>query len=360
MIRTDLWALSALFLAACTGAGAQDVPPVEPPAPIRLETVTPTELRPVHQAHGVLRAGDAAMVAFLEGGRLAERPVEVGQRVTVGDVVARLDDPGTRNAVRGAQASVAELEERLAQLERDRERSATLAREGVATNEELERVESGLARTRSALEGARAQLGETRRRRAETVVRAPFSGVVTDVLADPGELLGPGQPVIRLVGEGGLEVIVRVTAELAAELEPGASAPVRIAVGDPTNPLARETVEGRIVSVAGASALGGMHPVRIAIDRTEGIAAGQGVVVELAGAPREVATVPLGAVQDPSGTHPFVWVDDEGRASRAAIRLGALQGDRVVVLDGLAAGTSVVVAGHTRLLPGDALEGAVR
>ncbi len=360
MTRIDLWALSALLFAACTDAGAQDSAAEPAPAPLELETVTPTEVRPVHRAHGVLRAGDAAMVAFLEGGRLAERPVEVGQRVAAGDVVARLDDPGTRNAVRGARASVAELEERLAQLERDRDRSATLAREGVATSEELERVQSGLSRTRSALEGARAQLGETRRRRAETVVRAPFSGVVTDVLAEPGELLGPGQPVIRLVGEGGLEVIVRVTAELASELQPGAIAPIRVAVGDSANPLARETVEGRIVSVAGASALGGMHPVRIALEQPEGIAAGQGVVVELAGAPRELATVPLSAVQDPSGTHPFVWIDDDGLASRAPVRLGALHGDRVVVLDGLSAGTSIVVAGHTRLLPGDALDGAVR
>lgn len=360
MTRTHRWALSALFLAACTDAGAQDLAPEPTPAPIRLETVAPTEVRPVHQAHGVLHAGDAAMVAFLEGGRLAERPVEVGQRVGAGDVVARLDDPGTRNAVRGARASVSELEERLAQLERDRARSAALAREGVTTSEELERVESGLARTRSALEGARAQLGETQRRRAETVVRAPFSGVVTDVLAEPGELLGPGQPVIRLVGEGGLEVVVRVTADLASELEPGAAVPIRVALGDPANPLARETVEGRIVSVAGASALGGMHPVRIALERTEGVAAGQGVVVELAGAPRELATVPLAAVQDPSGTHPFVWVDEDGAAARAAVRLGALHGDRVVVLEGLGAGASIVVAGHTRLLPGDALEGAVR
>lgn len=359
MTRNHPWALSALFLVACTDAGAQDTPPAIPPAPIQLETLSATEVRPVHQAHGVLRAGDAAMVAFLEGGRLAERPVEVGQRLGAGALVARLEDPGTGNAVRGASANVAELEERLAQLERDRTRTAALAREGVATDEELERLQSALSRTRAALEGARARLVETRRRRAETVVRAPFAGVVTDVLAEPGELLGPGQPVVRLVGDEGLEVVVRVTAELARELSAGETVPVRVALGGPADPLAREDAEGRIVSVAGAAALGGMHPVRVALAPSESIAAGQGVVVELAAAPRSLATVPLGAVQDPSGTHPFVWIDDEGRAARAPVRLGALHGDRVVVLDGLAAGTSVVVAGHTRLLPGDTL-GAVQ
>ena len=153
--------------------------------------------------------------------------------------------------------------------------------------------------------------------------------------------------------------VVRVTAELATELLAGEAVPVRVAGGS-TNALASRTVEGRIVNVAGASALGGMHPVRVALSNTDGVAAGQGVVVELAGAARQLATVPLSAVQDPSGTHPFVWVDEGGRASRADVRLGALHGDRVVVLDGLEAGASVVVAGHTRLLPGDEFNGALR
>ena len=359
------WALLTLALAGCAGADAQDAQnaeTVEPAPRLTLETVHAAQYRPVHLAHGVLASADEASVSFLEGGRLAERAVDVGQSVEAGDVLARLDDPGTRNGVRAAQASLTELRERTAQLERDRARSAALRREGVATPEELERATSGLDRTRALVAAATAQLDEARRRHGETTLRAPFDGVVTDVFAEAGELLGPGQPVARLVGAGGLEVVVRVDGTLARELSPDQEVTVRTVGGDGSDPLGSHAMQGRVISVAGAAAaLGGAHPVRIGLpDPDPNAAPGHGVVVSFAGRPRSTITVPLGAVMDPSGTHPFVWRVEGGVAMRAPVRVGPFVEGRVVVLDGLASGDTLVAAGHTQLLPGDAIDGADR
>lgn len=355
--RRLLW---LLLLAGCTGATAQDASAGPQPAPVTVEVVRQTELRESHRAHGVLRASEAAMVAFLEGGRLAARPVEVGERVHAAQIVARLEDPGTREGVRAARASLGELEERHAQLERDEARTEALAAEGVATTEALERVRSARQRVRASRNAARALLSDARRRRSETRLSSPFDGVVTDVFAEPGELLGPGQPVVRVVGEGGLEVVVRVAAELAAELEPRSRVGVQVSGGDPEDPLGSPVYSGRIVHVADAAALGGMHPVRIALGEREGLAPGQGVVVRLEGAPRPTVTVPLSAVQDPSGTRPFVWLAVNGAAERAPVRLGPLQDGAIAIRDGLSTGDRVVVSGHARLLEGDRLEGAER
>jgi len=173
-------------------------------------------------------------------GRLLPLPVDEGQWVEAGAVLARLDDGDVRQQaaidasllrMRRAQLASAEqardaarrtveadLAER-AQRRLDQERLHTLWRSGIVSRGELDRVETALAVAEAALgrdqalaaarerevavasaavRHAEAQLRLTRRLLAHTVLRAPFAGVILVRQGEPGEVLQPGSPVVTL------------------------------------------------------------------------------------------------------------------------------------------------------------------
>lgn len=307
--------------------------------------------------HGVVRPAQRALLSFTEGGRLEARPAEIGDVVEAGQVLAALDRRGYRNAVRAAQASERELALRSEQLSRDRSRSERLRTDGVTTLAQLEQVESGHDRVSAMQVAARANLAESQRRSAEAVLRAPFGGVVTDVMVEPGELVAAGQPILRVAGSDGHEVVLQVHAELAGAVATGDAIRLLATGLEAEDPLARRPLEGTVRSaVAAAAGLEGLFPVVVDVAPDPALRAGLGVEAELLGPAREALRVPLSAILDPSGRRPFVWRVVDGRADRAWVRIGRLDEGRVEVLGGLEPGDRVVVRGHTRLLPGDQVE----
>ncbi|MFK7989761.1 MAG: efflux RND transporter periplasmic adaptor subunit [Sandaracinaceae bacterium] len=362
------WARRAGALTAVVGglvwwasAGAQSSRPLTEStrgaASVVVATVHRSVGRTAHRAHAVVEARQRARLSFTEGGRLSTREAHVGDRVEPGQVLARLEAGGQVNAVRAAGAQTRELNAARAQLARDRDRMRRLSAEGVRTQAQLEAVESGFERIEAQQAAARAQLRESRRRRTEAVLRAPFAGVVTDVLVEPGELIAPGQPVLRIVApESGLELHLAVPNDVAEGLAVGDEVPL-FAVGTVADdPLLARPFLGRITAVAhNAAASTRLHPVRVDVSPSSDLAAGAGVEARLTIQGPARLTVPLAAVMNPSGQRAFVWKAVDGQAVRAWVRLGSLEGSAVEIREGLSPGDEVIVEGQTRLLEGDAL-----
>lgn len=315
---------------------------------------------------GVTRAADRARVAFSLGGRVLDRPVDVGDRVRAGDVLARLDSLEARNAVAGAEGQLAELAARRAQAERDVARAQALLDSKAATAEEVEKTRAGLDAVEAAEASAEARLREARRLLGETVLEAPFAGTVTEVHFEPGEYAVPGRPVVTLAGDGAVEVEVEVPESVVS----------RIAVGDtvaahlPTFGL--DTLEATIESVGRAAAgPGRLFPVIARLPESSGgstspvVGATAELVLSLT---RDAAlTVPVEAVIDPGGRRPAVYaVGEDGRVAKVRVDVGTLLGDRVVVTlaegfeDALVPGDRVVVGGQRGLLDGERVEAVAR
>lgn len=350
----------ALVLASRPGLDAQAVPtpsaPVAPAlAPVRVETLQLEQARSELLANGVIEARQTVVLSFLEGGRVASRAVDIGDRVERGQILARLDARALANGVQAAQATVEELTERTDQLERDARRSEQLTRAGVTTDVELEQTRSGLARTEAMARSAAVQLRESQRRRSESVLRAPFAGTITDVFVEAGELVAPGTRAMRLVDADGLEVILQVPTTTAEGLVVGQELRGVATAAGGADPREGREVVGEVLSVsARAAGLNRLHPVRIAVRGQ--LAAGLGVQMRLLEPVRDGLSVPLAAVVDPSGTRPSVWRLEQNEVERVVIRLGAIREGRVEVREGLAAGDTIVVEGQEHLLPGDAVD----
>ncbi len=298
---------------------------------------------------GITRAARRGRLAFTLGGRLAARPVEVGDRVQKGQELARLDSRELANAERSAEAAHAELEERLAQARRDQDRASRLLAAKAATQEEVEQASSTVETLESSLASSQASLAEARRRVGEARLVAPFSGVVTEVLLEPGEHTVAGRDILILAGDGELEVEVEVPETLVPLLSRGAEVWVEM-------PAMGRGAEGRIQSL-GLTSLGPgrLFPVVASVE-VEGAVAGMTaeVVVRLENA--AAITLPVEAVVDPGGRRPVVFRVRDGVVERVEVRVGALLDERIVVDGALAPGESVVVGGQRGLLDGERVE----
>ena len=134
-------------------------------------------------------------VSFSVPGRISTTAVEVGQKVKSGDTLARLDNEQFLNALAAAEAKLAELQARTAQTRRDHARVVRLVAEHAATTQQLEQIAASRQALEAGTAAAQAQVTEARRQVRETHMKAPFDGTVTAVFSEPGEWVGPGQPV---------------------------------------------------------------------------------------------------------------------------------------------------------------------
>jgi len=297
------------------------------------------------------RAVDRARIAFTIGGRLAERPVEVGDRVTTGAVLARLDDRELVNAVAVATASVQQLEVNRAQLERDAGRVAELVTSKAATTEELEQTRSSLQAIEAAEAAARAHQREAERLLGEARLTAPFSGTVAEVGAEPGENVRSGAMVATLIGDGPLEVEIEVPESFAFRVEEGDT----VRVSFPTSGL--PAIEGTISSLStNAPGPGRLFPIVVELPAGDRLVAGLTAKVTLRLRETDVLLVPVTAVVDPGGHQPSVFCVRDGIAYRIVVEVAGLQGDRVAVTGDLGVGDRVVIGGQRGLLDSDEVE----
>jgi RND family efflux transporter MFP subunit len=331
-------------------------PPNQEPTPeLRTRTVTVAPVTLLETGRtlrlpGVTRAEKQAKLSFAVPARLLSRPVEVGDEVRSGQVLAQLDDRQLRHALRAAEAVAAELDVRLAQAGRDQARVEQLVTVQAATTEELEKVTALATSLTAARDAAQAELEEARRLLDETRLQAPFAGTVTAVPSEPGEWVSPGRPVIELVGSGPVEL----------EIEVPESAVAGLAVGRPVQvelPFADRQVSGRLQSVGRvASGPGRLFPVVVALADETIVAAGMTAELLLEVDAAAELAVPLRAILNPGSTSPSLFRARHGLAEQVPVELGRLHGELVVIRGRLEPGDQVVVSGHTALGNGDPVE----
>ncbi len=315
---------------------------------------------------GTTRAARRARLAFSTSGRVVARPVEIGDRVSRGQLLAQLTDLELKNALSTARASLAELSARRAQSERDHARAEQLAAAKAATSEELEQTAAAASALKAAEEAASARLQEAQRRLDETNLSAPFAGTVTDVHFEPGEYARAGTPVVTLSGDGEVEVKVEVPEAVIPHIETDDDVDLRLPI------LKRETITGRVKSVGRTAAGSGrLFPVVATFPADTGVPAGATAEVVLRLTSDQALALPVEAVVNPGGRRPSVFRvtrnrvagtgDGEHRVEKIEVEVGSLLagGDgpvRVIVRGELQAGDLVVTGGQRGLLNGETVE----
>lgn len=339
--------IALLAVPLALGGCFERVNPVAEQAPLPVQVVHPA---PIDQAAGrsyvgVLRARREADVGFRAGGRVLAREVDVGARVTAGQVLARLDPADLALAVRSAQADLSAAEAQAAQAASDAARSAKLRAAGwtAAQADEVKQAADRAAREKVA--SAQAALELTRNRLDYAVLKAPADGVVMASYADPGTVVAEGQAVLRLAEAGALEAEVALPERDVAEASgaamvslwarPDEAVPAHLREVSPTADAKLRTYTARYALEAAPPWLAYGMSATVTLPAR---AAGTGLT-----------EIPLSALAD-RGQGPVAWVVSQGGVVARPVSVKALRQDRAVVT-GLDPADEVVAMGVQKLDP---------
>ncbi len=341
--------LLLLALAACKPSGqAEAPPPPDPPKPVQVAIFQPAPVQAASQLTGTIRARREADLGFRAGGRIAERLVNLGDRVSPGQPLARLDPADLALSLRSAEADLAAARAQYTQAANDAQRSAILLAAGhVAAAFNDQRV----AASRAAAErvtSAEAALSLARNRLSYTTLIAPNAGIVTALLAEAGQVVAEGTPVIRLANPDEREILVQAPEALLPRLREGGAT-----AGFWSRPEAAIPVTLR--EVAGQAEPGlRTYPARFAIAQAqapEWAQLGMTATVTLPSLGGIAARVPLSAVHD-RGSGPMLWaVEGQDRIRAVPARVIALAETTALVQADLPEGTRIVAIGPQLLAP---------
>jgi RND family efflux transporter MFP subunit len=340
-------------------------------APLR-DTRTPNPSSPSEfDASGYVVARRQATVSAKTTGRLIEMGIEEGQRVTEGEIIARLDDSSLSAAVRHARAlqALAEAELTAAQVARENarptfERNAQQFGQGIISEQvyddakaSFQGLEASVAVRERAVAVAEANVALAERNYEDTFVRAPFDGIVSVKAAQAGEIVSPvsgGGGFTRtgigtIVDMSSLEVEVDVSESFINRVRPSQPARVRLnAYPDweipahviaivPTADRARATVKVRV----GFSGIDervlpdmGARVSFLSASPAEGSDSGR--------SGRAGVLVPVDAVIAGEGDG-IVFVIEDGTIKRRTVQLGPRTNEGQLVLRGLMPGARVVL-----------------
>lgn len=331
------------------GCGNADAVSEAPPPPVRVTEVVIESRSPVVRVLAVVRAERRATLRAEAAGRVIEAPHRRGESVSEGDLLVRVSGPRTANAVSEAQAQVEQLRAALRQATRQREHAESLAAQNANTASTVDSARDRETEAQARLDAATARARSARAGVNETVLRAPFGGVLASFGINIGEYLRPGAEVAVLVDRTQLE------AELLLDPSEANQAAVGDRVTMETPTLEGRVFEGHVTSVGEVlDPRTRRLPVRVAIDDAEG-AVRPGGVAEFAvaiGEPRPVSLLPADAVSRRMGqTQVFVVVD--GAAVARTVVLGGQQETVVEVLSGLDVGERAIVSGIERVVAGE-------
>ena len=359
-----LWPL--VILIALMGCIEEDADDTGSSPVIRSVQTMIAERQPVSVTRAfptVLEPPQMTSLAFELGGRLATVDLQVGQRVTEGQVLLTLDAATLDLQLRQAEAALSEATSALDGAREDADRQAALFERDVVAQAALDRANRAVEQAEARVEQARRQVDLIADSRAETELIAPFDAVVNTVEVQSFDTLQPGRVAVTIYPEIALQARILVSYDVVTQLLLGQLVTLRPA-DQRDRPLAAVVTE-----IADRAPAVSAFPVIITLQEVlpalrSGMAAE--VLIDMAagngtgGMPVPVSALAthLTEALDPTGPNRehrmgrlFVYQPDSTLSLRDVV-LAGLDEARMIVVEGLAPGERVVTAGVPFLQPG--------
>jgi RND family efflux transporter MFP subunit len=319
------------------------------PRPVRTVTVAPQAGGDTVVLTGHIQADDEASMAFRISGRMIERPVNVGDRVTAGQVLAKLDPENEVNALRAAQAGLAAAQAAVNQARSQFERQRTLLAQGHTPRAQFDIAEKALLTAQAQVDNGEVQTQTAALRVSYTILQADAPGTVTARGAEPGEVVQAGQMIVQLARQGGRDAVFDVPAQVLRSAPSDPQVTVHL-TDDPS-----VTAMGRVREVAPqADPVTRTFQVKVGLtDPPEAMRLGSTVNGTLHLASDAVISLPASALTE-ANRQPAVWVVDPKTLTVSIRNIELLRHDpgTVVVSHGVDTGDIVVTAGVQALHPG--------
>lgn len=333
----------ASALAGCSKGTAPSTPNDNPdPGKIEQPALTlvvgPVASNGGNSYSGEIRARHETQLGFRIGGKIIARLVDAGARVRTGQVLARLDPADS-----SLQASSAQAQYQLAAA--DAERYRELRSKGFVSQSTLDAKEA-------ALKAAAAQAGLTGNQTAYTELRADHDGVIAAALAEVGQVVSAGQPVLRVAQDGEREVAIAIPETEFAGLKIGAPADVTLW----SDTSQGKHFKGRLRELSpSADPASRTYAARVALSGSVARAE-LGMTAQVrfnSHSGNKQFIIPLTAIFQ-QGDQTAVWVvAADSSISLHTVKVAAYRDNGAVIASGLSAGERIVGAGVHKLHTGE-------
>ncbi|MBX7482311.1 efflux RND transporter periplasmic adaptor subunit [Qipengyuania qiaonensis] len=286
-----------------------------------------------------------------EGGRVVSVPIDAGDWVRQGQVLASIDQSVQTQQVQSAAANiqVAQADANLAQANLDR--ALQLVERGFVSKADIDRLtatrDAAVARVRV----AQAQLGELRARNARLNILAPASGYVLERNVEPGQTVSGGAaPLFRIARGGEMEMLARLGEDSLASMSVGTTAQIRPVGTD-------QLFTGQVWQISPTiSQEDRQGTVRIALSYAPGLRPGGFATATISSGTVVAPILPESAVlSDRDGPYVLI-VNGESKAERRSVTTGAVTSRGIVITDGLTGSEKVVLRAGGFLTEGETVK----
>jgi membrane fusion protein, multidrug efflux system len=347
----------ALLIAGCDDKAPTGEQAQKPMRPVLSTVITEAESRgPVFA--GTVEARVEAEQAFLVLGRIISRPVDIGDQVKKGELLAAIDPLSLELTVASAEAQLASARASLDNAETSYNRQKELFSTNTASEAALEEARQGFEAAQASVQQAEGNLAKAREQLSYANLKAAFDGVVRGVSAEVGQTVSAGQTVVTLAELGARDVVLDVPDTAIGLFTPGAAFEAAFQLA----PEIRAAARVREVA-PNADPLTRTRRVKLTLDNAPEAFRLGSTVTAISAAQRPTGLqVPAQAVLQREGEKPRLWViDDQAEAetrkvTSVEVELGQRKGAAVEILSGLKSGARVVVAGVHNLEEGQAVK----
>jgi RND family efflux transporter MFP subunit len=329
----------SLFLVLLAMAGAMLAGSARAAEALAVTQAQYREVAQTYSVEGVVEAVRQSTVSAQISGRVKEINFDVGDTVKKGQIILRIDERETEQALAGSQAQVMQSQAALTQAKANYERSLQLFEQKYISQSALDKARADYEMARAQSAASEAGESQSALARGYAAVIAPFGGVVASRLVEMGEMVTVGKPLMVGFDPSQMRVIVNVPQYKLAEIGTHPKVNVELTSLKRWVPAAAVTVQ------PSADARTHSTQVRVTIPANQkGVYPGMFVRAHFVVGKANKLLIPASAVVRRSEVVAVYVVDGKGAARLRQVRLGEASGENEVeVLVGLNAGENVAL-----------------
>lgn len=323
--------------------------------------VTVTVIKPVTDQQqdinlsGQIEASQSVNISTRVMGFITMLKVKVGDHVSKGQLLATISNQDIVARRAQTDAMISEATAALGNAQKDYDRFTALYKQQSATAKEVDNVTLQYNAAKARLDGAKQMRNEVNAMLGYTSLTAPFAGIVTQKLAEQGNMASPGMPILTIEQSGSYQVSASVPENTISQVKQGAAANIKI---DALN----KNINGTITQINQSSQFtGGQYIVKISVpdaakkDLYAGMYANVTIPMtksQLPTSSSNTVLVPFASIVQKDQLTGLYTVGNNNTALLRWVRLGKTYGDKVEVLSGLEKNEPFIVSADGKLYNG--------
>lgn len=343
----------ALLVQGCQKAEEKPLPP-RPALVVVVESATNVGVHMI--LVGEVKSRYESNQSFRVPGKIIERKAEVGELVKKGQVLARIDPTDSNLSTQAARADVASAEANYALAKVEVERQRKLLEKKFISQSALDLQEAQLKTTAARLKQEKAQAAISRNQSRYTALIADRNGVVTQIQAEPGQVIEPGEMIAQIVDQKQIEVLVAVPESKMESVKINDMVAIKLWANQD------KLYQGKVREISpAASEATRAFDMRVSIlNADEHVRLGMTAGVRFMNALAEKIIVPSSAVTQYEGKK-IVWVIDEnGIANSREVVTGQFTEYGVPITSGLVMNEMIAVTGVHTLVKGQKVKPVIQ